>query len=93
MTDHDVKKTSQPHDRLTRIANDTITAARAHPDWRDGDKVIVFMNDTLRGGIGISGYDDDVEPLVDLFLHLRAMFRAQGKDLQLHGLGQKAGSG
>jgi hypothetical protein len=89
----DEKRTlDEPHDRLTRMANRILDGFEADPEFREGDKVIAMLFDSERGGIGMRGYEDvehgDSEALVDLFLHLQAIFRANGKDLQLHALGQ-----
>lgn len=80
----DVQRTQdQPHSRLTRICDDMTKAFDAHPEHRDGDKCIVFLDDGRRGGLVLHGYGgDDWEAITDLFVHLRAMFRANGKDLQ-----------
>lgn len=75
-----------PHDRLTRMCDAAIQAFEGHPEYRDGDKCIVFLNDGKRGGLVLHGYDDDADAVADLLLHLRAIFRANGKDLQIHAL-------
>jgi hypothetical protein len=93
VADEKPSRSYEPQDRLTRMANAVLSAAEAHPEWRAGDKVIAFLNDRERGGIAIGGYDDDLDALVDLFLHLRAMFAAHGKELSLVGLGAKTGRG
>jgi len=70
-------------DRLTRACDSMLDAFRNHAERAEGDRAIVFLVDGgKRGGIGISGYEDDKDALVDLFVHLRAMFRAQGSDLE-----------
>jgi hypothetical protein len=86
-------RTSEPHDRLTRLcaamteALDAALeqeAASTVPSKRDDlttPKCIVFLQDDQRGGLQLHGYEDDTEALADLFLHLRAIFRSQGKDL------------
>jgi hypothetical protein len=53
----------------------------AHAEKRENDRAIVFLVDEHKGGIGIAGYDDDKDALVDLIVHLRAIFRARGQDL------------
>jgi hypothetical protein len=84
----DIQRTQgSPPDRLTRIAGDLAGALEQHVERQDGDKVIVFADDGQRGGICMHGYSDDIEAMADLFSHLRAMFRANGKDLQFYALG------
>jgi hypothetical protein len=88
----DVRRTEgAPHDRLTRMCDAAITAFEAHPEHCDGDKCIVFLDDGKRGGIVLNGYDNDVDAMTDLLMHLRAIFRANGKDLQIHALRGEGG--
>lgn len=88
----DERRTYEPHDRLTRLCAAMTDALDAHPE-RGDEKCIVFLQDSERGGIQLHGYQDDTDAMVDLFLHLRAIFRANGKDLQLHALNQEVGRG
>jgi hypothetical protein len=77
----DEKRTEgEPHDRLTRIADRVAASASAHVEY-EGDKVIVFLNDGERGGIGLFGYDNDMDAFMDLFVHMRAIMRANGKEM------------
>lgn len=89
----EVKKTGEPHDRLTRLCAAMTEALDAHPEFTPDVKAVVMLQDAERGGIQIHNYDDSTEALVDLFLHLRAIFRAQGKELNLMGLGKEMGQG
>lgn len=76
----------QPHDRLTRICDAMTGALEAQAEYRDGDKAVIMLtNDAAgEGGIGMHGYDDDdTGAMVDLFLHLKAIFEANGKTLVL----------
>jgi len=50
----------------------------AHPEHREGDKCIVFLDDGDRGGIQLHGYDDDAEAMGDLMRHIEALFKANG---------------
>lgn len=84
MSDQDVTRTvGEPHDRLTMLCAAMTDVLDAHPERGDA-KCIVFLNSESeqRGGLVIHGYDDDTEALVDLFLHMRAIFKANGKDLR-----------
>lgn len=74
-------KSAVPSDRLTHICNDMIATFNQHGGKRATDRAIVFLVDEVKGGIGIAGYDDDKEALVDLMVHLQAIFRAQGQEL------------
>lgn len=77
----------EPSDRLTRITDRAGNFIGNDPEFEEGDKVIIFMDDDKFGGIGIFGYDDQNEALADLFLHLRAMLHSMGKDMDVMFLG------
>jgi hypothetical protein len=85
VTDDVNRSEGEPHDRLTRLCAAMTDALDAHPE-RGDEKCIVFLQDTERGGLVLHGYDDDTEAMVDLFMHMRAIFKANGKTLQLHAI-------
>ncbi len=72
-----------PHDRLTQIANDLGAALEDHPLFKEGDKVIVLVNDEHRGGIGVMGYEEHRDALVDMFIHMRNLAEAFGVNLDI----------
>lgn len=80
----EVRKTV-PHDRLTRISDAMSKTMDLHPEKLPGDRAVIFLDsrDENRGGICIHDYDDDIEAVVDLFVHLRAIMRANGKDMEI----------
>ena len=79
----DVTRTeNSPHDRLTRLCEAMTDALEAHPE-RGEEKCIVFLDDAAGGGLTLHGYTDDTEAIVNLLGHLRAVFRANGKDLEI----------
>lgn len=86
MSDEPVRTEGEPHDRLTRLCAAMTEALDAHPE-RGEEKCIVFLQDAERGGLQLHGYETDTEAMVDLLMHLRAIFKANGKDLQVHALG------
>ena len=80
----DEKRTeNEPHDRLTRLADRIARMGKDDPDY-DDEKMIVFLHDGDRGGIGLFGYDSDSEAVADMLIYLRSILRANGKDLQVH---------
>lgn len=86
MKPRDVKTSEgEPHDRLTRLGDEVLNALVAHRQYTPGMKAMVFIHDDDRSGIAIHGYqhDEEIEPLIDLFIHLQAMFAAVGKELSL----------
>lgn len=74
-------KSDTAQERLTRICDGMLGTFNQHPEKREGDRAIVFINDETKGGIGIAGYADDKDAIMDLLVHLRAMFRTRGIEL------------
>jgi hypothetical protein len=83
----EVNRTEDPHDRLTRLCSAMTEALDAHPE-RGEEKCIVFLQDSKRGGLQMHGYEDDTEAIADLFVHLQAIFEANGKQLLFAPLGR-----
>lgn len=74
-------KSDSPQDRLTRIGGAMLASFNEHAEKRDVDRAIVFLKDEVKGGIALAGYPDDKDAILDLMVHLRAMFRTYGHDL------------
>jgi hypothetical protein len=74
-----------PVDRLTRICAAMSAAMDAHPETREGDKAIMFIDDAEHGGIVLHGYGPDQmnEAIGDLFIHLQAMLHSVGKGMDI----------
>lgn len=85
-------KSKEPHDRLTRICAAMTEAMDAHPEHNsDTDKAIVFLDDGRVGGIQIHGnYKDDAEALVDLIMHIKAIFESRGQVFEMHFIGDRS---
>lgn len=81
------RRDEQPHDRLTRICDAMTDTFDQHREHRPADKCIVFLDDGTRGGIVIHGYDNDTDAMVDLIVHLKAVFEANGKQVDMMFLG------
>jgi hypothetical protein len=78
----DVKRTvGEPHDRLTRLCDAMLKALESNPENDENVKCIVFLDDGKRGGFSLHGYEKDTDAMVDLFMHLKALFNANGKEL------------
>jgi len=88
---------TEPVDRLTRLCDYMTDALEKHPEYRETDKCIIFFDEktgatTHRGGIVLHGYEDSIEGLVDLFMHLRAIMKANGKDMDIAFFGGPEGA-
>jgi hypothetical protein len=81
------RRSETPHDRLTELCAVMTDALDAALEPGEQPKCIVFLQDDERGGLQLHGYDDDLEAMADLFMHLRAVFRANGKDILFAPLG------
>ena len=84
----DARQHHEPQDRLTRLANMMNDALEADPDYSESVKAIVFLNDGNLNGVGIFGYDDSTEAMSHLLVHLQAIFRASGKQMDIMFLGE-----
>ena len=71
----------EPVDRLTRMCDAMTKTMEMHPESRPDDKCMVFLDDGKVGGMVLYGYEDKHEALVDLLLHIRAIFQANGKQV------------
>jgi hypothetical protein len=80
----DSTRSFMPQDRLTRVCDSMLETFKQHAETTDGDRAIVFLiGEDKRGGIALARYEDDKDALLDLFIHLQAIFRANGKDLHI----------
>ena len=87
MTRPRATRTFEPIDRLTRLCSVMVDALEEHPEYGEDVRALVMLNADERGGIVQHGYDEEEAPIVDLFLHLQAMFQAQGKTLAIVPIG------
>jgi hypothetical protein len=84
----DEKIGNKPVDRLTRIANRLTNAWAEDPEYEESDKCIIFLDDNIKGGICISGYDSEAEAMADLLIHMQAIMKASGKSMDIMFLGE-----
>lgn len=80
------KRTRKPHDRLTRICDVAVDAIVDHPENRKDVRAIILLSDEDGGGLVFHGYEDDLDGVVDLIVHLKAILAANGKQMQIHAL-------
>jgi len=79
-----------PKDRLTRICDSMTRQFDMHPEHQKGDRCMVFLDDGKMGGIVLHGYENEKEATIALFLHLQAMFAAQGMQIDFVGIPEDA---
>lgn len=83
----DERRDTQAFDRATRLCDTALKAMEATDDYRD-ERLVLFVSGDKERGLVTSGYDDEIDALVDVFSHLRAIFKANGKDLMFAPLGR-----
>jgi len=84
----------EPHNRLTRLCAAMIDTLDANSEYKpDEDKCIIFLHDDGDGGLVLHGYDNDVDAIADIFIHLKSIFKVNGKDLILVPLKDPVGQG
>jgi len=74
----------EPHDRLSRIA-DRLFDTLEHDPENEADKCVIFLTGETSNCSAIHGYQagQEIDAMIDVFMHLRAVFRANGKELML----------
>lgn len=80
-----------PQNRLAMVGNALSKVLPVVPEYLPGDRAIIFVSDETCSGITVHGYDDLDEAIVELFMHLRAMFQATGRDLDFIGIPDNLG--
>lgn len=73
----------EPVDKLTRLTAVMTSALEADPEYNDNVRAIIMLDDGKRGGIQLHGYEDATAGIADLLAHLRAIFRANGKRMDI----------
>jgi len=73
----DLERAYEPMSRLTELTE------KMMEDLPDDVKCIVMLTDDDKHGVGMSGWNDDMEAIVHMFLHLQAIMEANGKTMQL----------
>lgn len=78
------RRSVEPHDRLTHIGAVMTDALEAHPEYREADRCVIFLSDGERAGMILNGYgDDDRQAMADVFVHMAAVFEANGMTLKM----------
>ena len=77
----------KPYDRLSRLAAAMTDLLEADPEYQ-GETAVVMLSSAADGQCmtHLAGYEDETEAVVDMFIHLRAIVRATGRDLQFIGI-------
>lgn len=74
-----------PHNELTQMADSML----AHVEGYEGRRAIVMLTEPTenegenRSGLGMHGYEDEAEVIMDIYVQLRALCRSVGRDCLL----------
>lgn len=80
----DITRGEEPMDRLTGLCAE-MTTVLDEPENADV-RAIIFLDTNTRGGIQIHGWEDDLDAMAHLFIHMQAVFRANGRDIDFVGI-------
>lgn len=83
MTDG-VERSEEPFNRLSELAA-KMTAVLETPENEDV-KAIVMLEDESGRMTHLFGWEEDTAAMATMFVHMRAIFRSIGKDLQFVGI-------
>jgi len=73
----------EPNNRESTIANDVGEKAKDHPEWNEGDRMLVLYKGPEDAVIAMFGYgeeDYEKEGLLDLLVAMAAVLEAHGHD-------------
>ena len=78
-------RSTVPVDQLGRLAEAMTDVLAGHPEAVDDLQVIVILASESLGRrvTHLLGYNDDTEAMADLFVHMRSVVRASGRDIEL----------
>ena len=76
-----------PIDRLTRLCEVATQAMEKSPDYKEDDKLIIFLDDEEAGGLVLHGYDNDTDAVAAIMGHLKAIFNSNGFHLEIVPMG------
>ena len=73
----DLTRSHEPTDRLTTMAGEMCE------DLPDDVKAIVMLTDDDKHGVALIGWDEDLDAIVHMFMHLKAIMQANGTKMSL----------
>lgn len=84
---------TEPVDRTSRLCAAMTAALEAHPEYQQ-DRAVVFLTDGTRDRCvaHLSGYDDDKDAMIDVFVHMQAVLRANGLNIDFIGIPEDVGA-
>lgn len=92
MNDPRPEKKYQPESALANIADAMLDFAKIQRPEGEPVKAIVMLSDDQNYMLAIGGYEDEsTEPILDIMMQLRALLRANGKDM-MFGFGDDEGN-
>lgn len=73
-----------PHNRLTRLCDAMTQTLEEHPEFQ-GERCAIFIDSDVeqKGGLVLAGYQEDVDAVIAIFAHMKALFRTNGMTLEV----------
>jgi hypothetical protein len=77
------RRSHKPHDRLTWICDRLLSKFESDPHSKTSDRICIFITGDETSGLVLGGYEDDLEAMTDLLIHMKKVFEANGKNLMI----------
>lgn len=80
------KRDTKPHSYGTEVANKMLGVFEHETKDLTGARCVVMLfvpGTPQEGGTALCGYERDSDAIADVLMHLRAIMRANGKDLEV----------
>jgi len=68
----------EPHERLSRIGDAMFNAAHAHPEWREGDRLIIMLDEAEVQAFCANGYESPGQMITAALIQINALIESQG---------------
>lgn len=78
-------RSEEPRSRLQRLGDAACEAIKAHPEYREGDTLLVCIDDEHAGGLTMYGFSCDAEVFDSLIRHVRAVAEVNGVKVSVMG--------
>jgi hypothetical protein len=77
------RRSHKPHSRLTYICDMLLGKFEGDPRTKTTDRICIFITGEETSGLVLGGYEDDLDAMTDLLIHMKKVFEANGKNLMI----------
>ena len=67
----------EPHNPLTELCDQMLDVIHT-PEHQHLKAVVMLADDSNEGGMGLHGYDDEVDAVTDILVHAKALIESSG---------------